>query len=50
MKEVCANCKWYENVPFSDERICACEDSDFADCPCDNPLKDTCDEFTERED
>ena len=46
---VCANCKWLENLPFSSEFVCGNGNSEYADCPCDDPNSDTCDEFCERE-
>lgn len=49
MKEVCATCKWLEELPFSNEFVCTCDESEYADCPSDNPEKDTCEEWTDRE-
>ena len=43
---VCAYCKWFENLPFADEGFCKNENSEFADCPCDDPSTDTCEEWT----
>ena len=48
--KVCANCRWLENLPFSDEYICANEESEYADCPTNYPNKNTCDEWEKRED
>lgn len=42
--QVCANCRWRENLPFSDEWICTNGNSDYADCPCE--YNDTCEEWT----
>lgn len=50
MKEVCANCRWLESLPFSDECICGCDESEYADCPCDYPENDTCAEWQGKED
>lgn len=50
MKEqlkMCRFCKYYENLPFSDEYICMSENSDYADCPC-NP-DDVCEEWESEE-
>ena len=48
MKQVCATCRWLEYIPFG-EGVCANEDSEYADCPCDNPENDTCDYWEEKE-
>ena len=45
--EICKFCKYYEELPFTDEYLCTCEESDYADCPCES--KDTCVEWEERE-
>ena len=49
MKQACANCRWYEELPFADEFLCTNENSDYADCPSDNPEQDTCEYFEPRE-
>ena len=43
----CSNCRWGENLPFTNEITCMNENSDYADCPC--KAKDTCVEWEERE-
>lgn len=48
--QVCANCKWLDNLPFADEWVCTNDNSEYADCPCDYPDKDTCEEWQGRED
>lgn len=48
--QVCANCRWLENLPFADEWVCTNDASEYADCPCDYPDKDTCEEWQGRED
>ena len=48
-KRVCAYCEYLLKLPFSDELVCSNEESEYADCPVDNPDKDTCDEFCESE-
>lgn len=45
MKQVCATCKWLDTLPFADEWVCTNEESEYADCPCDYPEKDTCSEW-----
>lgn len=49
MKRVCSNCKWLEHIPFSGDYICTNENSDYADCPCEEIDTDTCNEFEERD-
>lgn len=49
MKEVCATCKYLEKLPFTDEFVCVCEDSEYADCPTDYPQNDSCPEWKGRE-
>ena len=45
MKKTCSNCKWLKGVPFSDELFCTNGESEYADCPTEQPEKDTCDEW-----
>ena len=49
VKRVCSNCKWLEHIVFSSDFVCTNENSDYADCPCEEIDTDTCDEFEERE-
>lgn len=44
----CRNCVYFQSLPFSDELVCMCEESKYADCPC-NPW-DTCEEFRGNDD
>ena len=46
--ETCKFCKYYGDLPFSDEFICENPNSDYADCPC-SP-DDTCSEWVGRND
>ncbi len=48
-QRVCATCKWLEQLPFADEYVCTNEKSEYAECPTDYPEKDTCPEWTSRE-
>lgn len=50
MKQVCATCKWLDTLPFADEWVCTNEESEYADCPCDYPDKDTCSEWKGKND
>lgn len=47
MKRVCRTCRWFENLPFADEGVCTNEESEYADCSCDDPENDTCDCYEE---
>ena len=49
-KHNCATCKYAEDLPFANELICMNENSNFADCPCDYPEKDTCSEWKGKND
>lgn len=44
-EHVCKNCKWLEDLPFSNEYICTNDNSQYADCPSDYPENDTCEEW-----
>lgn len=49
MKQTCSNCKWLKELPFSDEWVCTCDESEYADCPTDYPENDTCEEWESTE-
>ena len=44
-KKACIDCKWYDVLPFADEGICTNPNSEYADCPCESPDEENCEDW-----